>query len=148
MTNNDLKILQNLPLDLKIAKSKLRIQEWYNYWGGQVYISFSGGKDSTVLKHLVESIYPNVVSVFCDSGLEYPEIKNFVRNQKNVTIIRPKMNFNKVIKEYGYPVVSKEISHKIDVARRNPNGKCAERFKPNNYHSERYPVSLYDCSRL
>ena len=35
MTNDELKILQNLPLDLKIAKSKLRIQEWYNYWGGK-----------------------------------------------------------------------------------------------------------------
>lgn len=117
MTNDDLKMLQNLPLDLKIAKSKLRIQEWYNHWGGQVYISFSGGKDSTVLKHLVESIYPNVISVFCDTGLEYPEIKDFVKSQRNVTIIRPKMSFNKVIKEYGYPVISKEVSGHICNAR-------------------------------
>ena len=128
VTKDELRILQGLSLDLKIAKSKNRIQEWYNYWGGQVYVSFSGGKDSTVLKHLVENTVGAVPSVFCDTGLEYPEI-------------------NQVIKEYGYPVVSKEISHKVDVARRNPNGKYAERFKPNNYHSELYPVSLYDCSR-
>lgn len=147
VTKDELRILQGLSLDLKIAKSKNRIQEWYNYWGGQVYVSFSGGKDSTVLKHLVENTVGTVPGVFCDTGLEYPEIKEFVKSQNNVEIIRPSMAFNQVIKEYGYPIISKEISHKVDVARRNPEGKYAERFKKDNYHSERYQTSLYDCSK-
>lgn len=147
VTKDELRILQGLSLDLKIAKSKNRIQEWYNYWGGQVYVSFSGGKDSTVLKHLVESIYPDVISVFCDTGLEYPEIKEFVKSQSNVEIIRPSMAFNQVIRNYGYPVVSKEISQKVEIARKNPDSKTAERFKKDNYHSRQYPVALYDCSR-
>ena len=120
MTNDELKILQRLSLDLKVAKSKLRIQEWYNHWGGQVYVSFSGGKDSTVLKHLVENTVGAVPSVFCDTGLEYPELKNFVENQSNVEIIKPKMKFNQVIKEYGYPVVSKSIANTIRLAKLEP----------------------------
>ena len=33
--------------------AKRRIMEWYDYWDGQVYVSFSGGMDSTVLLALV-----------------------------------------------------------------------------------------------
>lgn len=43
-TIDDLKILQALPLEVKIMKSKQRIKEWYNYWNGNVYVSISGGK--------------------------------------------------------------------------------------------------------
>lgn len=38
-----LKQRQSLPLEGKIAMSKKRIEEWYNYWDGNVYTSFSGG---------------------------------------------------------------------------------------------------------
>ena len=62
---------QNLPLDVKIAKSRLRIREWYEHYGGQVNVSFSGGKDSSVLLHLVRSLYPEVPAVFSDTGLEF-----------------------------------------------------------------------------
>ena len=114
----ELKMLQCLPLDVKIMKTKQRIREWYEYWGGEVYISFSGGKDSTVLLDLVRSLYPDVVAVYCDTGLEFPEIKSFVKTIGNVVILRPKMNFKKVIDEYGYPVISKEIALTIDYARK------------------------------
>lgn len=109
----ELQQMQQLPLDIKILKSNLRIREWYEYYDGDVYISFSGGKDSTVLLHLVRSIYPNVPAVFCDTGLEFPEIKDFVRQTPNITWIKPKMKFNNVIKEYGYPFPSKEQAQYI-----------------------------------
>lgn len=49
-THKELVMLQSLPLELKVEKSKARIREWVNYWGkDNVYVSFSGGKDSTVL---------------------------------------------------------------------------------------------------
>ena len=105
-----LKQLQALPLEVKILKTQQRITEWYEYWGGQVYVSFSGGKDSTVLLNLVRELYPEVPAVFVDTRLEYPEIREFVKTFDNIIILRPKKSFKEVINDYGYPVISKEIS--------------------------------------
>lgn len=87
---------------------------------GQVYVAFSGGKDSSVLKHLVDSLYNDVPALFVNTGLEYPEIQKFAMSQKNVVTVRPEMRFDEVIKKYGYPLISKEIADTIFYAR---NGK-------------------------
>lgn len=113
-----LKQKQSLPLEGKVILAQERIREWYEYCEGQVYVSFSGGKDSTVLLHLVRSIYPEVPGVFVDTGLEYPEIREFVKTIPNVIIVRPSMNFKQVIETYGYPVVSKDVARKINYARK------------------------------
>lgn len=113
-----LKQKQSLPLEGKIILAERRIKEWYEYSEGQVYISFSGGKDSTVLLHLVRGLYPDVPAVFCDTGLEYPEIKSFVKTIENVKIIRPEMSFRKVLETYGFPVVGKEVAETIEGARK------------------------------
>lgn len=105
-----LKQRQGLPLEIKERFSEVRIREWYEHWEGQVYISFSGGEGSTVLVDIVRKIYPDVPAVFVDTGLEYPEIKEFVKTIDNVITLRPKMPFYEVIEKYGYPVVSKEQS--------------------------------------
>lgn len=105
--------MQSLPLEAKITMTKNRIRQWYEYYNGDVYVSFSGGKDSTVLLHIARSIYPDISAVFCDTGLEYPEIREFVKTVDNVTWVKPKMNFRQVIKTYGYPVASKETSKRI-----------------------------------
>lgn len=104
---------QSLPLEAKIILASRAIRQWYEHWEGQVYVSFSGGLDSTALLHLVRSIYPNVPAVFVDTGVEYPEVRNFVKTVNNVIWLKPKMQFAGVIKTYGYPVVSKENSQKI-----------------------------------
>ena len=93
MKLEELKLMQNYPLWMKVEKTKQRIREWYEYYNGEVYVSFSGGKDSTVLLHIVRSVYPDVEAVFSDTGLEYPEIKEFVKSFDNVTIVRPEMSF-------------------------------------------------------
>jgi len=109
-----LKQRQSLPLEVKISMSKQRIRQWYEHWDGNVYVAFSGGKDSTVLLHLVRSLYPEVPAVFCNTGLEYPEIIKFVKTINDVTWLKPKKTFKKVIEDYGYPVISKENATKID----------------------------------
>lgn len=118
-TKGDLQQMQSLPLSAKILMTKRRIKAWYDYFDGQVYVSFSGGKDSTVLLHIAREVYPDIEAVFINTGLEYPEIQRFVKTFDNVTILRPKMRFDEVIKKYGYPIISKEVSLNIEYARKN-----------------------------
>lgn len=105
--------LQSMPLEAKVALSTQRIRQWYDHWHGKVYVAFSGGKDSTVLLHLVRSLYPEVKAVFVDTGLEYPEIRLFVKSIDNVVWLRPKMAFSEVVRKYGYPVLGKSTAMTI-----------------------------------
>ena len=111
---SQLKQYQALPLNAKVTLSKKRIQEWLDHWEDQCYVAFSGGKDSTVLLDLVWSINPRIPAVFVDTGLEYPEIREFVKTfGDRVVWLKPKMPFTQVIEKYGYPVVSKRVSDYI-----------------------------------
>lgn len=108
---------QNYPLELKIWMTERRIRQWKEAQG-RVYVSFSGGLDSTVLLHMARRLYPNIKAAFCDTGLEYPEIKRFVKEcGGDVDVIKPKMNFRQVLEKFGYPVISKEQSKYIRQAR-------------------------------
>jgi len=118
-----LKQRQGLPLDIKIKMTERRVKQWYEHQDGNVYVSFSGGKDSTVLLHLVRQMYPDVPAVFIDTGLEYPEIRDFVKTLDNVTWLKPKLSFREVIDKYGYPVVSKEVAQKIHEIRTTKSDK-------------------------
>jgi len=117
-----LRQFQALPLEVKILKSQQRIREWVEHFGiDGVYISFSGGKDSTVLLDLVRSVYQEVPAVFSDTGLEFPEIRDFVRSIDNVTWVKPKLTFKQVLDKCGYPVVSKEQAQWIERIRGGSN---------------------------
>lgn len=109
--------MQDWDLDRKVATSLTRIAEFANHFNNQVYVSFSGGKDSTVLLDLVHKINSDVPVVFSNTGLEYPEIQAFARS-KGADFVRPKMMFNEVIAKYGYPIISKEVSEAVYYARR------------------------------
>jgi len=137
-TKQELTMLQSLPLEVKIKKTELRIREFYDYFGGDVCISFSGGKDSTVLLDIARSIYPNITAVFADTGLEYPEIKKFATSQKNVTIVRPEISFKEVLEQYGYPVVSKHISRRVADYRKNPDAKWVKKAFEDRYTFNSY----------
>lgn len=116
-TPEDLKTMQSWSLERKIQVTQTRLIEWYQKFGGKVYVSFSGGKDSTVLLHIARQLYPDIEAVFVDTGLEYPEIRDFVKTVDNVTWLRPEMNFKKVIETYGYPLISKDVAKQISAAR-------------------------------
>lgn len=103
-----LREMQEFPLDLKIRITKERIKEWHRHWNGKISVSFSGGKDSTVLLHIAREVFPDIPAIFVNTGLEYPEIREFVDTFENVTIIKPKKSFAQIIKQYGYPVISKD----------------------------------------
>ena len=123
-TIEELRQLQAAPLKIKIAMTRTRLMEWISHYGESgVYLSWSGGKDSTVLRHIMRKYWPDVESVFVNTGLEYPEIQQFVRAAKDrgepVTILHPKMTFRDVILKYGYPVISKEVSGAVYESRRS-----------------------------
>lgn len=157
-TKGDLAQMQSLPLSIKISMTKRRIRDWYDYWDGNVYISFSGGKDSTVLLHIARQMYPDIEAVFVNTGLEYPEIQQFVKTFDNVTILRPKMRFDEVVKKYGYPIISKEVSECVDQGRKalaRKDGSYIYRLKklqgtdlnkdgsPSLFNKQKYEPLLY-----
>ena len=83
ITKQELIMLQSLPLEIKVMKTKQRIREWIEFYGEiGVYVSFSGGKYSIVLLDLVRQVNSNILAVYIDTGLEYPEIKQFVKSVK------------------------------------------------------------------
>lgn len=130
-TIGDLRQKQALPLESKVIMTKQRIREWYNHFNGDVYVSFSGGKDSTVLAHLVHDIYPEVPLVFSNTGLEYPEVRQFAERMGAETI-EPKRLFSEVISTYGYPIIGKEVSRYIAAARsmrKDIKHACRKKFK-------------------
>lgn len=51
--------------------------------------------------------------MFCDTGLEFPEIREFVKSIDNVTWLKPEMNYKTVIKQYGYPIITKRVADAI-----------------------------------
>lgn len=115
----ELQQMQALPLKMKIKLTQSRIRQWVNEFGEDgVYISFSGGKDSTVLLDIARKMYPEIKAVYVDTGLEYPEIKQFVKGFDDVEIIRPDMVFKDVIIKHGYPMISKEVSECVQGARK------------------------------
>ena len=97
-------------------------------YDGQAYVSISGGKDSTVLADLCAQVCQEngwvLYLLFVNTGLEYPEIQKFVKTFADylrqaysieviLEIVRPEMRFDEVIKQYGYPVVTKEVSKRL-----------------------------------
>lgn len=138
------------------ASPKLRETEWIkSAEPGQVYLSFSGGKDSTVLKNIVDSMHLGIPSVFIDTGLEYPEIRQFVLDVKackwpchfsdDVVILKPEMRFDQVLHEYGYPVVSKTVSRCVRLGR---NGAETYLQKLNGTYTNRFgELSKFNSSK-
>lgn len=134
-TKEDLKIMQAWSLDRKIQVTQTRILEWYRKWDGQCYVSFSGGKDSTVLADLTARVCKlngyKLILWFSNTGLEYPEIVKHVKTYGEYlkekyeieveTIIDvprdrktgKRITFKDVILTYGYPIISKTISRAI-----------------------------------
>lgn len=117
-----------MPFEDKLSLTIRRIIDWYKYWDGDVYVAFSGGKDSTVLLHIVRSLYPNVPGVFSNTGLEMPEIVKFARSMPNVIGVVPKKPFNRVIKEDGFALVSKQTAKMIRVLKEGDTGRNSNMF--------------------
>ena len=155
-TREDLAIMRAWPLERKIQVTQTKILEWYEYWGGQVYVSISGGKDSTVLLDLARRVCPDIPAVFCDTGLEWPESRVFAMSQENVTRIYPikydfstkkysRMTFKEVLDRYGYPVISKEVASLIRQYRSSKTDEQKQKLLDGNrWGMSKIPRRWYD----
>lgn len=98
------------------------------------YISYSGGKDSTVLSALVDMALPNnqIPRVFADTGIELNMIHDFVKAQserdRRIVIIKPSVPIKRMLEEYGYPFKSKDHSKKLGTYQRNGMTRTAIRY--------------------
>ena len=143
-------VMQGWSLERKIRVTQTRIMEWYMRYDGQVFISFSGGKDSTVLLDLARRVYPDIPAVYVDTGLEYPELRDFVKTKDNVIWLRPRYPFTQILEKYGYPIISKEVSDVINGARKGQpyrlarlNGELLDKNgKKSIYNCENYKYLL------
>ena len=88
----------------------------HKYGEDNFYISFSGGKDSTVVHHLVDMALPDnkIPRVFSNTGIEYNAIVEFVRERERednrFLMIQPSKSIKKTLEEKGYPFKSKQFS--------------------------------------
>jgi len=116
---NLLRIKQSYPLELKIEFTKKAISEFVDKYGiDGVYIPFSGGKDSTVLLHIIHQMYGNQIpAIFSNTKNEFSSIIQQVNYTKqwygNVHTVMSDKSIGDVIKEHGYPVVSKKVSRML-----------------------------------
>ena len=156
--------MQKYPLHVKVGRTQARLMEYYSRLDGKIYISFSGGVDSLILLDLARRMYPDVLAVFCDTKIEYPEIRQFVKTFPNVEWLRPKATFAEIVKDKGYPIISKDLSRTIYYARRGSewalnrmdgkfkSGDRAERYQ--RYIKYKYlldapfPISAACCEEM
>ena len=159
--------LREMNLESKIIQTKYLIKEAVREFGlDKVYISYSGGKDSTVLSHIAKTLYPNILHLFANTTNEYPETIQHIqwekeKNGTNIITVLPIdchgeiWTFKKVVERYGYPMFSKRISNAI----RTYQHALSERTKHNsqtyiNRNFKKYdkykelPISDKCCDKL
>lgn len=128
MTSKELHTRQNWTLNQKIDHAVGTVEAFLSRTGKVPYVSFSGGKDSTVLLDIVRRFVDrDIKAVFCNTGNEYPEIVRFVRSTENVTIIRPGITVREVIGKYGFPLISKEQASYIREVQHTNNPSVIDR---------------------
>ena len=135
-------LIKFMPYEEKLEWAKKRIKEFldftYNEYKNnpkykhlkpndyKVIISFSGGKDSTVLLDLINIVHKEIKSkIYLQPAYAYeitfPEtlvfIKNTIKNYQkenkyilDLMVAKPKLPWNQILETKGYPIFSKQIS--------------------------------------
>ena len=133
-TIGDLYQMQSLPLHAKVRMTIARIEGWIDAFGEDgVYISFSGGKDSTVLMDIIRNkMGENIPAVFVDVPTQFPELKEFATSWDNVEVLKPNVSFMDVCKKSGFPLISKEVSNAVKESKKiieNPEAYKDRKYK-------------------
>ena len=98
------------------------------------YISFSGGKDSVVVHHLIDIALPNnhIPRMFINTGIEYKAIVSFVEREREkdarIHIVAPSQNIKQMLNRVGYPFKSKEHSNKLNQWQKGNRSKSIQKY--------------------
>jgi len=111
----------DLPYEAKVAHATIRAREFYDRMEGDVFCSVGGLDSITLLTLLRKEVSKDIpgVSVSC---LEDKSITAVHRTFDNFVFLAPLKNKADVIREFGYPVISKEKAGKIHMLQ-NPTEK-------------------------
>ena len=159
--------LREMTLESKIIQTKYLIRCAVMEFGlDKVYISYSGGKDSTVLSHIAKNMYPDILHLFANTTNEYPETIEHIRwereeNKTNIVTVIPRdahgevWTFKKIVETYGYPMFSKRVSNAIRTyqhaltarTKSNAQGYIDRNFKKYEKYKE-LPISDKCCDKL
>lgn len=137
VSREELEYRQALPLKEKISWALERYIDFFEVYKGLVYLSFSGGKDSQTLKDMIDRLHDGKMdhylnfeyltlknylkicsdnkppSAFCDTGLEFPEIRKHVKKFDNVSWLKPKKMWTDVVENVGFLIGSKKTSRML-----------------------------------
>lgn len=129
-----------------------KIKSIINKYGeNNFYISFSGGKDSTVLSALVDMALPNnkIPRVYANTGIELNMIRDFVFNMQNtdkrVVVIKPVIPIKQMLEKDGYPFKSKIHSHCVNLYQTDPTKNMWKGYtgqRPEYWHTSTCPKIL------
>lgn len=107
----------------KVNEAVERIRHAYEMTEGKIYLSFSGGRDSTTVAELVKmaNLPTYIPFVFIDTKVEFNAILDFVHNYDypNMVFLEPRMEFDDIIKNFGIPVISKNRAEYLGTYDRN-----------------------------
>lgn len=124
----DLQELVNKPWEEKVGLTISKLMEFYVRTDGNCYLSCSGGADSVVLLDICRKVEQlnkgwKFKIVFDDTGLEEPTVREKALSIEDVCVVRPEISFLQVLTQYGYPIISKEVSECVVQARRCLNNQ-------------------------
>lgn len=115
--------MQALPYRLKIPYAIGKAQEFYDAMKGKVFSSVGGLDSITLLIFLRKYVNPDIPGVSI-SILEDKSIQKVHKQFENFVFLKPLKSKVQVIREHGYPVISKEKAGKIQLLQ-NPTEKNA-----------------------
>ncbi len=134
-------LVKYMPFKDKVLWAKTKIKEFFQSCEefnktnpripiSEITISFSGGKDSTVLFHLVNEVHKEIKSKFYlvpayAAEITFPSTIKFIKETvdnfrkdnskiKELLMVPPKMPWNEILNQKGYPIFSKQISLQLN----------------------------------
>lgn len=114
MTPYEFRQKQSLPYEAKVIHAELRAREFYERMEGNVFCSVGGLDSITLLTFLRETVAKDIPGVSV-SVIEDKSNQEVHKTFDNFVYLTPLKSKVQVIKDHGYPVISKEKAGKIQL---------------------------------